>query len=299
MKKIILILWIYCLIQFDLYGQQPLNRNAIPTYSNQIYDSTDVFLSNSSFYGELQRGIGSVGNEMYWNIKFGGIIELYRFTNSSINFTLNHEFNATPYNDISFDPVGARWEENINYSYKNSNSQYTFGYMHRCKHELDNFDPPENANSSYFSVLTKRVVLLSGPFIELQKKFYLIDSSSLSTLLRFDYTPISGDFRFPNNNKLLRWDEIDGEISLAAKYTYYMSEKTNAYTKLWLNNSFFRNEGIKSNYRIELGGSILSKKNELSFFVASEYLYDDLSNPFPQPSSTIYVGFRINGRNFW
>ncbi|MBK9247947.1 MAG: hypothetical protein IPM69_07520 [Ignavibacteria bacterium] len=88
------------------------------------YDSTDVLFPMTKFYGQLQRGIGSYNNEMFWNIKLGGLFQFYRFENSSINFLSLHELNATPYNDITFDPAGARWEESLNYSYRSQRSIY-------------------------------------------------------------------------------------------------------------------------------------------------------------------------------
>jgi len=286
-------------LQTTLHAQQPLYRDAIPMLNAQPYDSTDVLFPIAKFYGQLQRGIGSYNNEMFWNIKLGGLFQFYRFENSSINFLSLHELNATPYNDITFDPASARWEETLNYSYRSHHAQYTVGYTHRCKHEIDNFDPADSAQSIDVSQLTKRVVILSGPYFEFQNVVPVTSSSELHVLARVDYTPISSDYRYPLTTNALSWNDIGGEISLATRYKYTLSNTFDLHAKLWLNTSFFRSIGARSNYRVEAAGTLHGKNNAATIFIAREYMYDDLSSPIPHASQVVYVGFRLMSVNFW
>ncbi|MFN8360061.1 MAG: hypothetical protein U0264_09125 [Candidatus Kapaibacterium sp.] len=286
-------------VQISLHAQQPLYRDAIPMFNAQPYDSTDVLFPIAKFYGQLQRGIGSYNNEMFWNIKLGGLFQFYRFENSSINFLSLHELNATPYNDITFDPSAARWEETLNYSYQLHRAQYTVGYTHRCKHDIDNFDPVDTSSGIDVSQLQKRVVILSGPYLEFQNVVPVTSSSELHVLARVDYTPISSDYRYPRTSNALNWDDIDGEISLATRYTYTLSNTVGLHTKLWLNTAFFRSIGARSNYRVEVAATLHGKSNGAAFFIAHEYMVDDLSGAIPHASEVVYVGFRLVSVNFW
>ncbi|MBK9247948.1 MAG: hypothetical protein IPM69_07525 [Ignavibacteria bacterium] len=143
------------------------------------------------------------------------------------------------------------------------------------------------------------MVILSGPYFEFQNVMQVTSESELNVLARFDYTPINIDYRYPLTTNDLSWNDIDAELSLATRYKYKINSTIDLQAKLWLNTSFLRSIGARSNYRVEAAGTLHGKSNAATIFIAREYMYDDLSSPTPHASQVVYVGFRLMSVNFW
>ena len=104
-------------------AQLMVSRNVWPL--TQAADSGGAgLLPRLDFYGEAQRGFGSTADELAWDIRYIGLLELWRWRNRSATpgapyrtliAVVGHQLSANPYNSIGFNPRGAIWEENLHY----------------------------------------------------------------------------------------------------------------------------------------------------------------------------------------
>lgn len=291
MKYITIILLV--LLQSGLFAQQQINRTAIPNSFSVPYDSSATLFPVSAFWAEMQKGFGSEAESMSSNIRFGGLFEFYRWEKTSLDFTLSFELTADPYNEISFNPRSARWQEELFLSTKESWGTWAIGLMHRCKHEVDNFDPEDSLKGEP----TYRVLLSTGPYFSFQKEI-LLNSFTIDYLLRADYLPLSGDWRWAENEQSPDWDDLFAELSFAFRIEHKTSKFMNIYLKNWFNSMHF-STSTEFNIRSEFGAKFFQSKNKMEIYAAYESLYDDLIINIPRPSNVIYLGFRGSHDLFW
>jgi hypothetical protein len=276
-----------------VFSQQQVNRTSIPNTLSQKYDSTSTLFPISAFWGEMQKGFESAGESMNSNIRFGGLFSFYRWENTALDFTLSFELTADPYNDIAFNPRSARWQEELFLASNTSYGVISYGLMHRCKHEIDNFDPDDASTQNN----TFRVLLTTGPFVSFQNK---IEENNwlLSYFARGDWTIMKGDYRYEDNNQSPDWENLIGEISGGFLFEFKTFKYANLYSRNWINMLLFQ-ESAEFNYRSELGFVFQQKKNKMSTYIAYEHLFDDLMLNIPRNSNVIYIGFRGSHDLFW
>lgn len=102
-----------------------------------------TWLNATRLYAEFARYSNGSGPHHRWNAKTGGYVEIARWDSSwSIAITGTMEMVADPYSDIAFNPRAIFWEEGILATTRlGSDASLLFGYMHRCKHDIDNLEP--------------------------------------------------------------------------------------------------------------------------------------------------------------
>lgn len=101
-----------------------------------------ILLPATRLYGEFGRYSNGSGDDHRWNAKTGGYLEFARWDSSwSIGLVGTMEVVMDPLNDISFNPRAIFWEEGLLASARlTSGSALQFGYVHRCKHDIDNLE---------------------------------------------------------------------------------------------------------------------------------------------------------------
>ena len=102
-----------------------------------------TWLNGSRLYAEFGRYSNGSGRHHRWNAKTGGYVEIARWDSSwSIAIAGTMEMVADPYSDIAFNPRAIFWEEGVLATARLAgDASLTFGYMHRCKHDIDNLEP--------------------------------------------------------------------------------------------------------------------------------------------------------------
>lgn len=116
-------------------------------------------LPGTRLYGEFARYSDGSGSDHRWNAKMGGYLEFARWDSTwSIALMGTMEVIMDPQNDISFNPRAIFWEEGALASARlGTHSALQFGYMHRCKHDIDNLDILDVRNERQ-----KRTLIYSG-----------------------------------------------------------------------------------------------------------------------------------------
>lgn len=102
-----------------------------------------TWLNSARLCAEFSRYSDGSGPHHRWNAKTGGFFEVARWDSSwSIMVVGTMEMVADPFSDIAFNPRGIFWEEGVMASMRLSReSALQFGYIHRCKHDIDNLEP--------------------------------------------------------------------------------------------------------------------------------------------------------------
>lgn len=279
------------------YSQQQVNRTVVPNTLSLAYDSTSTLFPVSAFWGEMQKGFASEGESMNSNIRFGGLLSFHRWKTSSLDFNLSFELTADPYNDIAFNPRSARWQEELFLTDENSWGNFQYGLMHRCKHEIDNFDPEDTLAGNFNNQSTYRVTLSSGPFVSwmTQKSTKKWNSQ---TQFRSDFIIMKGDYRFPENEIGPSWEDLLAELSVTTLNEYQLFRYARIYNRNWINIMQFANS-TEFNFRLEIGLDFMQKANSMQVYFAAERLYDDLMLNIPRETSVFYIGFRGSNSIFW
>lgn len=151
-----------------MQGQNFPDRAVIvdPLADRSRHGAGTTWLPGTVLYAEFSRYTNPAGDDHRWNAKTGGALEVVRFDSStSIAVMGTVEVIADPQNDISFNPRAIFWEEGVIASHQlASDVVFQWGYMHRCKHDIDNLEVLTHRGATeqrtlIYSSLTTRVLL--------------------------------------------------------------------------------------------------------------------------------------------
>jgi hypothetical protein len=285
----------------SLPGQMIVTRNLMLT---ALDDTTgaDQFLPHARFSAEAQGGFGSAQGEQAWNIKLGGLVEFYRWGRRSALVGLaGHELTANPYNNISFNPRGALWEESILFLERRTAFDWHLGGFFRCRHELDNAAPPSDEIPRAGYTPTSRLVILSGVQAGLTSlEIALGPGVRLRGFIRLEGYLFTSDERTPPSAAGPSWEEAVGATFLGGRSRYAIGSALDAYVAGWGSVMYFAADrsgtaGIHAelNSRLEGGLRKAGARGDLHVYTAVERYFDDLSRPAPQRSTVLYLGVRV------
>ncbi len=132
-----------------------------------------TWLNSTRLYAEFSRYSDGSGPNHRWNAKTGGFFEVARWDSTwSIALVGTMEMVADPFSDIAFNPRAIFWEEGVMASRRlASDAALQFGYIHRCKHDIDNLETWLLAGrieqiTLVYSGLATRLLLRPRPLIE-------------------------------------------------------------------------------------------------------------------------------------
>jgi len=258
------------------------------------------FFGNTFFGAEMGHGWFSAEQEQTWNVKYMGYIEFYRWGNrSSLGLTLAHELHANPYNEIYFNPRGGVWNESLVYHRRLEKSVLQLGINHRCRHNIDNADPPRPGLGPDYEPVSRVLVLTSifGGFNTDPREIY--PSGELTFFGRADAYLYREDARRPITNQEGSWEDIWSSALLGFSLQHTLSENWQLYSRSHLNYIMFSDHPNQINYRAEAGISLKGEKARPSVFIAYERFFDDASRPYPLTSNVLFVGIRAISINFY
>jgi len=287
-------------ISWASQAQILVSRNFEANPLNEEMVQERRFFGNTFFGAEMGHGWGSAEEEQTWNIKYMGYIEFYRWGNrSSFGLTLAHELHANPYNEIYFNPRGGIWNESLIYHRRLDNSILQLGLNHRCRHNIDNADPPRPGISQDY-VPISRVLVLTSVFAGFLTDPVEINSTwKMQFFGRADAYLYREDARRPRENQEGSWEGIWSSALVGFSLEHALSDHWRLYSRSHLNYILFNNHSNQINYRAEAGISIFGERARPSLFVAYERFFDDASRPYPMTSNVLSVGIRGLSFNFY
>jgi hypothetical protein len=289
-----------------LHAQMIVTRNLMLT---SLDDTTGAgqFLPHAQFAAEVQAGFGSAQGEQAWNVKLVGLLEFYRWGKRSalIGFS-GHELAANPYNNISFNPRGVFWEESVLFLTRRPTFDWHLGGFFRCRHELDNAEPPSDRIPRAGYTPTSRLVILAGVQGGLtSREIPLSRRAKLRGFIRVEGYAFTSDERTPHATEGPNWEGAIGATFLGGRSRYEISPSLAMYASGWGSVMYFdrdRSGGAtihpELNARLESGLRVVGARGGMAFYAAVERFFDDLSRPAPQRSTVLYVGVRAGGTSW-
>ncbi len=296
----------YCIvilsvITIQLYPQRMPDRfvlfNPLFNSSENLPEESTAYINSVGGWGEFAAYRIKSDFEHEWNQKLGAFIEFFRTgSSSSLSFISNIEFVANPDNDISFKPRSIFWEEGILYTQKTGKNFWQLGYMHRCKHDIDNYRYGVERALIFGSLQGKYII----PF-----DFWNEEENAIVALRGELYT-LRQDNRYPKEWMTVssNWKQLIGSVGFNFNFTKPLN---NGYWHYYLNsysmlNFYSKEEGYlnrfnnfqKVNYNggISTGVSVRGKA-EFRIGITYEYLSDTGINPYPENAHLISIGVLI------
>lgn len=285
-------------------AQLMVSRNVWPL--TQAVDSGVAgLLPRLEFVGEAQRGFGSSADELAWDIRFIGLLELWRWRNdqsrrdapyNTLIAVVGHQLNANSYNSIGFNPRGAAWEENLLFVRHHRTFAWHVGAFHRCRHEIDNTHAPDESRQDPGYEPTERLLSLTGFQAGLTT---MSDSSGVwrwRSTLRIERYATTTDNRIPRNVVQPYWKDAVASVAGAAQVSRPAGDRRRLYAGVWGSAMLFSNDGttVEPTWRGEIGVQASGHRGGVSLFTAYERTFDDVSRPTPQRSSVVAVGLRFH-----
>lgn len=264
------------------------------------------YLRQNGLWGNLARGFQSTDDRFAWSVSFGGIIGFAEWENSSLYLQGDAEVLADTYNDISFNPRSIFWTEGIMYGMRLSEvSDLHVGYIHRCKHDIDNLGNNQVAANEertliYGSLQGKYVLKNFEVFSYDPKTNLAIDPKFVNMYAALDYYLVKQDYRYPTEYSDSGNSVEDLTFSLDVGVKFHITTIWDALAYLrgsvkLSGYNFFDN--ITTDIRSELGVELKGEAMLMDIFWGVEGLKDDMNRVPPVETIYMYVGFRFIPNN--
>jgi len=261
-------------------------------------------MSSTWFAGSFQRGWGSYEEEQAWQFRLHGIVEPYRFgsdSNASVTTSLqfHHELTSSTLNDLGFNPRTARWEEQLNVHIATSPLTIQAGVFHRCKHDIDNSEPPNDDTSVVYEPI-KRTLILTG----------FAASASTHPLTTFigtmrisgggEYYFTSEDYRTPESSTTGTWRDIKGALWFRGEDRVVVSQNVHVIGSYYISFPFFASRNgaaddvlVPHEARAELVAAFLGSQGAIEAVFSADHTFDEVAFIVPQPTTVFQVGVRF------
>jgi hypothetical protein len=279
-----------------------------PRWGNSKADTTE-FLGAMGGWGSVYHGFNSTGDEFGWSIDLGALFEIARWgEHGSLLALTDMELDARTNNDIYFNPRTGFWEEGLFFASRVENFDWQFGYLHRCRHDIDNGDTneyqtrPPQRTLIYGSLSTK---VIFKPF----QLFHSNDTTNFKTLawLTGDLYVFKEDYRQPSSANGLQpnYHNILFSLGVNAAIGLFAIGPGQAYLRGGANVSAFGSDGSYFHSfaniqkwtvdgRAELGYQAEGRAARFQLFAGWESFQDDGMNAVPQNSHFTLLGIRLS-----
>lgn len=251
--------------------------------------------------GEFQRSWGSAFGEQAWQFRTHIQAEPYRFTDSthSMQWTTtieaHQEMTANPFNDISFNPRTMRWEEYFWLHMLMKDYSARIGFVHRCKHDIDNLSGADEFNPISPLQAEQRTVILTGPTVAAslapQRTIFGMFSASGGV----EWFLNSSDNRRPASD-VATWTTIQGATWFRAQnitpVTPGVSLLATAFASIpWYSARPGAGSDVPYDARAELALSLTGATSRIDIAIVTERVFDELA--WTTPASSSYVGLCV------
>jgi len=254
--------------------------------------------------GELQRSSGSLGGEQAWQFRTHMQVEPYRFTDSTSTVQLttsieaHQELTANPLNDISFNPRAMRWEEFFWFHVGLPEVSLRAGFVHRCKHDIDNLGGADEFNPTSPLLAEQRTIILTGPTVAATLAPIVGSAGTVRIAGGLEYFLNSSDNRTPRSVNAT-WNAMQGSGWLRAEHTLGMTSTlaltTIAYLALpWWTSRAASSSSLPYEGRAELCLTAKGTAAQIDLALAAEHMFDEVA--FAMPQQTSFMGLCVRFR---
>jgi len=256
---------------------------------------------------EVFRSTGSLQNEQAWQIRMHAVAEPYRFTDSTsaiqwtTSLSLHHELTASPYSTIGFNPRTARWEEQVRVHMSAPSYSLNAGWVHRCKHDIDNLEGPRDG-ATIVLVPEQRTVILTGPTLGAATAPFSMIGGTGILAASTEWYVVSEDYRRPTSKNTGLLSDVTGAVQLRGEWSIPLSAVLAIRSTLWTSIPWFAarhgapNNGVPFDARAELALSVNGAAARMDVAIAIERQFDELVFLTGLPTSLIQFGVRFAPR---
>ncbi|NOY05073.1 MAG: hypothetical protein GXO82_00310 [Chlorobi bacterium] len=267
---------------------------------NDIARKGEGFLSSMTFWGEFGQYIVERDRDHRWVVSLGGNAELFRSGMWDLNFETNVHLVVDPNNNITFNPRAFIWEEGIVLGLKNGSQVWNFGYLHRCKHDVDNLELLRTSKRE-----EERALIYGSIFARWTKKAMRFKGWDVEPLAAVHVYVIVQDQRFPIYTRKLAPSVQSFQGALRGRITaskilsrvYRMGAtvdiRITTLGPLEEASRFSSIERIQVNPACEIFWDFLGKAAALRVFLRYTYDPDNFIAPQPRKSSLMALGLRL------
>jgi hypothetical protein len=288
-----------------------------PTWESLQSGDSSSGLNEFGGWGSVFHGFNSASDAFGWGIDIGVAIELYRWSErASLTGISDMELTANTKNDIHFHPRGGIWEEGLLYTHRSEGYDWQIGYLHRCRHEVDNGENGEYTQSPLERLLIYGSLISRFYF----DPIYLDAHTSLDPLhpeqdhllpqlkpwIAGDLYVIREDYRQPGNYSAFgsNYKNILFTLSAGANVTIARLGSGVIYshggigvTAFGTDGSFFKKfstlKSVSLDGNIELGLTLEGRAAIFDIYIGYQGMSDDGTNPLPQSSKFLLLGIRL------
>lgn len=260
-------------------------------------DSTRGFMPSAAFGADLQRGGGSAGTDMNWNIRIGGAVSLYRGDRWGLQLAATNEVAANVLNDGAFNPRGATWEEELRVGVLARGLEWRAAVFHRCRHDIDNSDAPDERETPPDYAPRKRMVLLTGAHAGVVTPWHARAGLRARAALRGEWYAWNADNRLPVDAPGTSWNDARGALVATARVERPLGRAALYARGMATAMRFASSTG--GNQRAELGVRLPGRAGMVELYAAHERVFDDVSAPAPRASRVTAGGIRFASKTAW
>ncbi len=219
-----------------------------------------------------------------WYQDLGGYVELWRQgSTASLLLTGQIQFIADPHNDINFNPRAIFWEEGLLYTNHLNPGYLQIGFMHRCKHDIDNLERGE-----------ERSLIFSSMIVRYQQPASLFRTNDIMLMAGFDQYVITWDRRKSRELEAYApdWNDLSNEFTLQAHWRenpsvsgIFLESRLHVVN---LDGNLRLNRGVSTGWYFHRSGG------DFRIALHYEYLHDSGVPAVPADVHLISVGIRAN-----
>ncbi len=271
------------------------------------------FLPAIDYFADIQRSSGSAGDDRAWGIRLAGTAELWRVGRGmSVLVSAADEVAANSLKDGGFNPRGISWELGLAFVRRFAAFDWQIGFVHVCRHEVDNTDHPRIPVTPPDYVPTERTMSANGPRTAL-----ILRPISLGSIgghrVHFRGAIAGESYHHkwdgrtaPDTTPSMAsdsWMQAQGAASAAVRFEVDAWRGSTIFMRASGIGIFFRSadgypvtSGARTNHRVEAGWRMPGTGAALEVYLATERLFDDVMMPDPRPSRMTGIGLRLSER---
>jgi hypothetical protein len=266
----------------------------------------------ASLYGgaDVARTSGSTYDEQAWQFRTHVAVEPYRFSDSTDDVqittlvTAHQEMTANPFNDIAFNPRTMRWEEYVQLLITTSTWTGRIGWLHRCKHDLDNLDGPSELDPSSAGQGVQRTIILSGPTLSAGTAPFELFGGRLRIETGVEWFVIAADYRSPSQSVAVgSWKHMQGAVWGRGVAAWELSPNLRIQTQYYLSAPWFSarlgapdDTPLPHEARAEISLCVNGRTASVELGAHVEHVFDELSFLDARPSTYAGIGLRFAPR---
>jgi hypothetical protein len=295
-----------------VHAQLYAHRTLVPVPLDDTTRSIG-FLPAIDYFADVQRSSGSAGDDRAWGIRLAGTAELWRIgRGTSLLITAADEVAANAHKDGGFNPRGISWELGLALVRRFAAFDWQVGFVHICRHEIDNTDHPRIPTTPPDYVPTERTMSANGPRTSLILRPIALGAVAGRRLhVRGAFAGESYHHKWdgrtaPDTAPSMgfdSWMQAKGAATAAIRLEMELWRRSAIFVRGSGIGVFFRaadgypvTSGIRSNHRLEAGWRMPGSGGAFEIYVATERVFDDVMMPDPRPSRMTGIGLRIAER---